>query len=237
MRVFQKHSIFAKKYTMNKLFIALCTLAIILVSCKSENKVAPAEETTILEKVAKAHGADEWNKVKEIRFTFNVDRDTIHFERSWVWNTKSQMVEGISNGDTIIYNRKAVDSLTTKADGAFINDKYWLLAPINILWDQKNLSYSFKEKALAPISNDSLPKLTVVYGNDGGYTPGDAYDFYLGDDYTIKEWVFRKGNNPEPSSITTWEDYVSLNGLNISRMHKNKEGNFSLYFTDVEVIN
>lgn len=222
---------------MRKSIIAFCTLTLLLISCKSEKKVTPVEETTILEKVAKAHGYDEWNKVKEIRFTFNVDRDTTHFERSWIWNTKSQDVQGISNGDTIFYNRKAVDSLSTRADGAFINDKYWLLAPINILWDQKNLSYTFDEKALAPISNDSLAKLTVVYGNEGGYTPGDAYDFFLGADYKIKEWVFRKGNNPEPSSITTWDDYVSLNGLNISKMHKNKEGNFSLYFTDVEVLN
>lgn len=220
---------------MNKLFITFCTLLVLLISCKSEKKPAPIEEDTILEKVAKAHGYDEWNKVKEMRFTFNVDRDTNHFERSWIWNTKSQEVQGMSNGDTITYNRKAVDSLATKADGAFINDKYWLLAPINILWDQNSLSYTFEETALAPISNDSLPKLTVVYGNNGGYTPGDAYDFYLGDDYKIKEWVFRKGNSPEVSSVTTWEGYESIDGLNISKMHKNKEGNFSLYFTNVEV--
>jgi hypothetical protein len=221
---------------MKKSFISFCTLLTLLVSCKSEKKITPVKEDTILEKVAKAHGYDEWNKVKEIRFTFNVDRDTAHFERSWIWNTKSQDVQGISNGDTVNYNRNAVDSLTTNADGAFINDKFWMLAPINILWDQNSLSYTFEETALAPISNDSLPKLTVVYGNEGGYTPGDAYDFYLGDDYKIKEWIFRRGNRPEPSSITTWEDYVSINGLNISRMHKNKEGNFSLYFTDVEVL-
>jgi len=221
---------------MNKSILSFCTLLILLVSCKSEKKITPVKEDTILEKVAKAHGFDEWNKVKEIRFTFNVDRDTMHFERSWVWSTKSQEVQGISNGDTIAYNRNAVDSLAIKADGAFINDKFWLLAPINILWDQNSLSYTFEETALAPISNDSLPKLTVVYGDDGGYTPGDAYDFYLGDDYTIKEWIFRRGNSLEPGSAATWEGYENINGLNLSKMHKNKEGNFSLYFTDVEVV-
>ncbi|NNJ89899.1 MAG: hypothetical protein HKP53_10880 [Eudoraea sp.] len=221
---------------MKKSLLPLCILLILLVSCKSEKKTVPVQEDTILEKVARAHGYDQWNEVKEIRFTFNVDRDTTHFERSWVWNTKSQEVQGISNGDTISYNRKAVDSIATRADAAFINDKYWLLAPINILWDQNNLSYTFQETSLAPISNDSLPKLTVVYGNDGGYTPGDAYDFYLDNDYRVKEWVFRKSNSPEPSSTTTWEGYEAINGLTISRMHKNKEGNFSLYFTDVEVL-
>lgn len=220
---------------MNKLIISLSTLLILIISCKSEKKSTPIKEDTILEKVAKAHGYDEWNKVKEIRFTFNVDRDTMHFERSWVWNTKNQDVQGISNGDTITYNRNKVDSMAIKADGAFINDKFWLLAPINILWDRNNLNYTFEENALAPISNDSLPKLTVVYGNEGGYTPGDAYDFYLGDDYKIKEWVFRRGNKPAPGSAATWEGYEYIKGLNISKMHKNKERTFSLYFTDVEV--
>ncbi|NNG09928.1 MAG: hypothetical protein HKM92_07130, partial [Arenibacter sp.] len=145
-------------------------------------------------------------------------------------------VTGISRGDTITYNRKEVDSTTSKVDAAFINDKYWLLAPINILWDEKSITYNYDESSIAPISNDSLPKLTIVYGNAGGYTPGDAYDFYLADDYRIKEWVFRKGNAPEPSSITTWEGYEQIEGLAVSTMHKNKEGNFKLYFTGVAAV-
>ena len=48
-----------------------------------------------------------------------------------------------------------------------------------------------------------MQKLTIVYGDEGGYTPGDAYDFYFGDDHIIKEWVFRKGNATEPSTMTT----------------------------------
>jgi hypothetical protein len=221
---------------MKNVLAPLLLLLILFTGCKSENKPAPAPEETILEKVANAHGYKNWNTIKEIRFTFNVDRDTLHFERDWVWDTKNHEVMGISNGDTIGYNRKSVDSLSAKADAAFVNDKYWLLAPINILWDKDNLDFTFEEKALAPISNDSLQKLTVVYKGDGGYTPGDAYDFYLGEDLKVREWIFRKGNSPEPSSTTTWEGYEDLNGIKISKMHKNKDGNFSLYFTGVEVI-
>lgn len=221
-----------------KRILILFSLLVLISSCKTEKKAEiPAVEMTILEKVANAHGVENWNAVKEIRFTFNVDRDTTHFERQWKWNTRTQDVMSTSAGEAVIYNRKQVDSLSQKADAAFINDKYWLLAPINIFWDRDNLTYTFEEKALAPISNDSLAKLTVVYGSDGGYTPGDAYDFYLGDDYLVKEWVFRRSNRPEPSSTTTWEGYKELNGIKISTMHRNAEGNFSLYFTDVEVLN
>ena len=222
---------------MKKLLL-LFALILISAACKTEKKTElPQVEETILEKVARAHGIENWNAIKKVRFTFNVDRDTTHFERQWSWDTRTQEVTAISKGDTILYNRKAVDSLSQGADAAFINDKYWLLAPLNILWDRDNLTYTYEEMSLAPISSDSLQKLTVVYGNEGGYTPGDAYDFYLGEDFLVREWVFRRSNSAEPTSITTWEGYEEINGLKISKMHKNKEGSFSLYFTDVEVIN
>jgi len=222
---------------MKKIVYLLSVLLLTISACKPEKKqeTDTVPEQTILEKVAYAHGFENWNAIQEIRFTFNVDRDTVHFERHWIWNTKTQDVQEISLGDTIRYNRKSVDSVASKADAAFINDKYWLLAPINILWDQNSLSYSVEENVPAPISGDSLTKLTVVYGNEGGYTPGDAYDFFLADDHTIKEWIFRRGNAAEPSTVTTWEDYVTINGISIAKMHKNKEGNFSLYFSGLEV--
>ena len=54
-------------------------------------------------------------------------------------------------------------------------------------------------------------------------------------DYVIKECVFRKGNQREPSMITTFEDYQDLNGLKTATMHKMGEGKFKLYFTALEV--
>ncbi len=79
-----------------------------------------------------------------------------------------------------------------------------------------------------------MQKLTIVYGSEGGYTPGDAYDFYFGSDYMVKEWVFRKSNQEEPSVATTWEDYQDIEGLKIAAMHKNAEGSFSISFTGLE---
>ena len=37
-----------------------------------------------------------WKNVEEIKFTFNVDRDTTHYERSWIWNIRKNEVTGIS---------------------------------------------------------------------------------------------------------------------------------------------
>ncbi|WP_340075620.1 hypothetical protein [Leptobacterium sp. I13] len=214
----------------------LIFLASLFFGCKTENKknAETEKEQSILEKVAHAHGFDHWKKVTEIHFTFNVDRDSTHFERSWVWHPKTNDVEYRHKNDTVIYNRHRVDSLSMVADKGFINDKYWLLSPFNLIWD-KGFTYEHSEKATAPISMKELQKLTIVYGNEGGYTPGDAYDFYFGDDYLIQEWTYRKGNTPEPSLTTTWEGYKDLNGIKIATVRNRDTGNWKLYFTELSV--
>jgi len=223
---------------MKKYLFTIILLAFIMIGCKEEKKTEssePEKELSLLEKIAFANGYDNWKNVKELKFTFNVDRDTSHFERTWVWKPKANDVTMMSATDTISYNRKQMDSITEKTNGDFINDKYWLLAPINILWDEKNITQEHSTQVVAPISNKPMQKLTVIYGNEGGYTPGDAYDFYFGDDYIVKEWVFRKANQAEPSMTTSWEDYVEKGGLKIAQMHKMPESNFKLYFTNLEV--
>lgn len=193
------------------------------------------QEKGILEKVAHAHGFENWGKVKEIKFTFNVDRDTSHFERSWIWKPGTNDVTAISPEKTLTYNRSDMDSVAYETNGGFINDKFWLLAPFQLQWNADNITHNHEMKAQAPISKKNMQKLTIVYGSEGGYTPGDAYDFYFDDDYIIQEWVFRKANQKEPSLITTFEDYKEMNGLKIATMHQTGDGSFKLYFTGLEV--
>ena len=126
-------------------------------------------------------------------------------------------------------------STLARADAGFINDKFWLLAPYQWVWDQQSFTHEFKEEAIAPISGDSVFQLTITYGQEGGYTPGDAYDFYLDRDSILREWVYRKGNQPEPSLITTWESYEDFEGLSIATMHVNTQGKSRLYFTGIRV--
>jgi hypothetical protein len=138
-------------------------------------------------------------------------------------------------GQSTTYNRKIVDSTTTNINAAFINDKFWLLAPYQLVWDANNFTYDHVTDANAPISNKPMQKLTIVYGAEGGTTPGDAYDLYFEEDYLLKEWVFRKGNQNEASMTTTWEDYTTINDLKIAKTHKKDGENFNLYFTGIEV--
>ena len=212
-------------------------LVIMITSCKTEKKQekpAIEKELSLIEKVAYKSGFENWNNVDELQFTFNVDRDTSHFERTWIWEVRKNQVTSIANNDTITYHRDQLDSISSKTNGGFINDKYWLLAPFNLVWDNGSYTHIHKENEIAPLSKKPMHKLTIVYGSEGGYTPGDAYDFFFEDDYLVKEWVYRKGNQPEASLVTSWEDYIEKGGLQIAKMHKNNEG-FKLYFTNIAV--
>ena len=224
---------------MNRIKLTSLLALLVFISCKTDKKTVAAEpeaEKSVLEKIAQASGYDNWKGISSLKFTFNVDRDTIHSERKWYWNIAANEVTGISYGDSVTYNRAAVDSTSAKVDAAFINDKYWMLAPFNLVWDQNNFTYQLDSVAEAPISKQSLQKLTIVYGSEGGYTPGDAYDFYFGDDYLIREWAFRKSNQPTPNVITTWEGYQDFEGLKIATIHKNAAGSFQISFTGIEAL-
>ena len=228
--------------------LSFLSILCILASCKQENqtpasvtaetaqKMTPAQELhPEVAAIAAAHGMDRWDAVEQIAFTFNVDRAGKNVaKRSWIWQPKTNEVTMTTATDTVSYNRNKLDSLSTKADQGFINDKYWLLAPYQIAWDE-GTTITTETMATAPLSQKSMKKLTLTYGNDGGYTPGDAYDFYYATAGTIEEWVFRKANAPEPTMITTFEGYKDLEGLLFATDHKDKDGSFRLYFTDVTV--
>lgn len=227
---------------MKHLFTLACLL-ILVVACKTEtkeqtiqSKTASKEkkELTTAEKIAQAHGIDNWKKINLIEFTFNVDKDSSHFERSWSWYPKTDDIGLISTKDTITFNRKSVDSVSLNADKGFINDKFWLLVPFQLVWD-KNTTITESVMEVAPISKKKLNKITLTYGNEGGYTPGDAYDIYFDSDYMIREWVFRQGNSEEPSMTTTFENHEDFNGIKIAKDHKMAEGNFNLYFSNIKV--
>lgn len=215
----------------------LIILLVIVSSCKSEKKPEqsiPAKPLTLAEKIANAHGFENWKNVSEIQFTFNVDSGEKHYQRSWTWQPKTNAVTMLTQKDTISYYTNKVDSTTIKADQGFINDKYWALFPFQLVWDT-TASLSEPTKVEAPISKAQLNKTTLTYTKEGGYTPGDAYDIFYDDNYNIKEWVFRAGNAAEASITNTFESYQDFNGIKIALEHKKAGENWNLYFSDVVV--
>lgn len=232
-----------------KLLKALPMMALVLLAaCRSEPKetekgpqgeapLAQADAREISRLVADAHGFQRWKEVEEFRFTFNADQGGLHFERSWIWEPKEHRVTAISGADTLAYRQDLLDSTAHKRNAGFINDRYWLLAPFNLVWDAQSYEPVYQKEQKAPISGETMQKLTIVYKDGGGYTPGDAYDLYFGDDMLIREWVYRRSNQKEPSLISTWEDYVEVEGLKLARRHVRQDGSPGPYFSGIEVKN
>ncbi|NRB60014.1 MAG: hypothetical protein HRU50_08790 [Winogradskyella sp.] len=221
-----------------KTFIFSLSLFLILTSCNTAEKKSTKEETiaplTVAEKIANAHGFENWKNVKRIDFTFNVEVNNQKGKgRHWTWHPKTNDVTMISN-DTITYNRRKIDNTAMGADRGFVNDKFWLLIPFQLVWDS-SATITEPKKAESPIHKETLDMITITYSNKGGYTPGDAYDIYYDQNYMIKEWSFRQGNSAEPSLSNTFENYQDFNGIKIALDHKKDNGNWNLFFSDVEV--
>lgn len=215
---------------MKILFYTILAFALVT-NCKETQKSPVSSNTqpelSIAQKIANAHGFKNWKHVSEIQFTFNNNRH-------WSWSPKSDTVTLHTEKDSLSYNRKTIDSISLKADRAFINDKFWLLIPFQLVWD-KSATITQPEKEQAPISKLTLNKITLTYPTEGGYTPGDAYDIYYGDDFIITEWVFRKGNKDKASLMNTFENYKNYNGLMLASDHKKEGSDWNLTLTNIAV--
>src|SRR5690606_13083585 len=196
---------------------------------------ASQENTDSLpQKVASAYGIEHFEEVDEIRYTWNVRRDSATvISRSWVWNPLSGEVAYSGPDTTVSYFLSDKDSNLNDIDSRFINDKYWLLFPFQLAWDT-GYDYEVSEGEKTPISGDPATKLTIVYNHEDGYTPGDAYDLYLDEQHQIKEWVFRRANGPTGRAMT-WENVQEHDGIRVALDHRDDQGNLVLWFSDVEV--
>ncbi len=218
---------------MKRLFYILF-IATTILSCKQEKKAKEIEKPlSIVEKIANAHGYENWHKVKTFEFTFGGKIDDSNSGRSWVWNPKTNDVRLVRNNDTTYYNRNSMDSIAIKTDRAFINDKFWALIPFQLVGD--DVTYTTEALATAPVSQTTMNKLTITYPKEGGYTPGDAYDIYFDEDYIIQEWSYRKANTKEPSLSNTFENYSTFNGLKIAQEHKKSEGDWNLLVRNIKI--
>lgn len=211
-----------KKFTLLLFVISL------LLSCSE------TPEKTIIQKIANANGFEKFEDVEELRYTFNVKvNDTLRTSRAWTWRPKDKTATITTPDSTVTYNYETEAPQNEKTDQRFINDQYWLLFPFHLVWD--DMEWEHTEQATAPISGEQMQRVTVTYPDGAGYTPGDVYEIYFGNDYMIKEWVYLSGGSRENPFATTWENYEEHKGIPIAKTHKNADGSFELFFTDVSV--
>ena len=183
----------------------------------------------LAKEIAKTYGLDSFEQIDAIRYTFNAEFPGVTASRSWVWQPKTGQVsyEGKDkNGNPVkaTYLRSQLDSqpanVKDDVDPSFVNDQYWLLFPFHVYWDT---SANVQDKGMQglPLGSGSSKLISVKYPSEGGYTPGDTWDLYVGKDNRVEQMVYHRGGPKKPSVvIVTWEGYKKAGPLLISADHR-----------------
>ena len=211
-------------------------LASLIIACQEapKSKVETSSPKSILDSIADAYGYQTWTDVEQISFTFNVERPTRKSARSWQWDVKNSVVSSTIDSATVQYNKLQVDSTMMGIDARFINDSYWLLFPFKLVWDKDSFTYEVEGMDETSNKEASQRKVIIRYGDTGGYTPGDIYDFYIDANYHITEWTWRKSNDTLPRLRTTLTPPENFSGLWLSTHHQGDD-DISIYFSGVKV--
>ena len=63
-----------------------------------------------------------------------------------------------------------------EVDPAFVNDQYWLIFPLLVVWDSGGNGANVEDTGMhkLPLGKGSARRVVVKYPSEGGYSPGDA---------------------------------------------------------------
>lgn len=179
----------------------------------------------------KASGGENWSKVKQLRFTFVVEADgkaVSTAKHNWNVVAGTDEVEWKDKHATVDLNNPPQEGDGKAAYGRWVNDSYWLLAPLKIR--DKGVTVTAEESK--EINGVSCQVLHLSFGTVG-LTPTDQYRFYV--DPTTKlmrawDYIPKEGQGLQAS----WESYKMFGGLTLATEHK--FNNKVIRFTDVEVV-
>jgi hypothetical protein len=228
----------ASRVTMIR-FLAFGMLVLAATSCAQKRP-------SIAEPIAKAYGLDSYGQIDAIRYTFNAEFPGVSVAHSWVWEPKTGQVsyegkdkEGKPVKATYLRSQLSSqsDAIKNEIEPSFVNDNYWLLFPFHAYWDTSADVQDKGQQAL-PQGSGLADLISVKYPSDIGYTPGDTWDLYIGNDNRVEQFVYHRGGPKKPSVvIATWEGYKKAGPLLISTDHHGTaDGNpLRIFFSDVAV--
>ena len=213
--------------TNSRFSTALCLLpifgALILAAPSGAQQRPP-----IIEKLAKTYGLDSFGQIDAIRYAFKAEAPGVDLSRSWIWEPKTDQVtyEGKDKSGKpvkVTYLRSQLGSQSAEVKGdidpGFLNDNYWLILPFHFAWDT-NTTVEDSGMQKLPLGTGSAEKVAVKYSSDGGYSPGDTWDLYVGTDGRIQEIAYHGGGPAKFEVAATWTDYKKAGPLLFSLDHR-----------------
>jgi len=235
-------------------FLIFGLLVLAATSCAQKPAPAPEQRSSVpeqtakinTEQIAKTYGLDSFGQIDGIRYTFNIQFPGVNVSRSWEWEPKTGKVsyEGKDKEGKpvkVSYMRDELssqpDAVKNGIDPAFTNDNYWLLFPLHAYWD-RSATVTDQGVQKLPLGNGSAELVAVKYPSEGGYTPGDTWELYVGKDNRVEQFVYHRGGSNKPSVVAaTWESYKKAGPLLISTDHHGTADGqpLQVFFSDVSV--
>lgn len=182
------------------------------------------EAEALAQRMLKAVNKEAWDKTRYVAWTFHGSGEHHYVwdkEKKWVrvsWGKNYMALLNISTQDGYAYKDGTAVSnneqkkLLKKAYKYFINDSFWLNAPVQVINPDTERKIVITEK------KDTA--LLVTY-NSGGVTPGDSYLWYFDDVGRPKKWRIWASILPIGGVEFTWEEWEMVNkDVHISTMHK-----------------
>jgi hypothetical protein len=183
----------------------------------------------IAEQMAKTYGLDAFGQIEGIRYTFNAELPGVKLSRTWEWNPKTDTVyyqgkDKAGKPVKVTYQRSQLgsqsDAIKNQIDPAFINDQYWLLLPLHVIWDG---SATVTDAGLhkLPLGSGAGERVVMKYPSQGGYAPGDTWELYVGADKRVEQMIYHRGGTAKPSVvIATWAGHKKAGPLLVSTDHR-----------------
>jgi hypothetical protein len=199
-------------------------------------------------------GREAWESLRYLRFTFAMEPGDSRNEAAWhLWDRKADRYrvewrEGDSTvvavfdtgsraGDVYVggvpVEPAARDALLETAYRRFINDTYWLMAPVKMLDPGVTRAY------VADSSNAEFDVVRLTFG-DVGLTPGDTYWMYVSrETNAIEKWAMvLEGNPTAPPAVWFWREYrdfeVPAGVVRFATRKEVPDGSFAVVTDEIE---
>ena len=211
-------------------FFLLAAISI-LVSCSNQqmqNSGSVTKESVINQIWESSGGKKTWDNARYLNFEFAPQREgkTV-MSRTHLWdrytgdyryeaktpsNQNLVVLFNVNNmkGSSYLDGKALPDSLNTKeikqAYASFINDSYWLLAPLKL--EDAGVNVTLKDSEV--IDGAKMNVLHLTFG-EIGLTPGDQYWLYVDSESgQVKRWKFLLQSKQEGDF--SWQDYKDIGG-------------------------
>jgi hypothetical protein len=197
----------------------ICVLTLMTVAWAAEDSATNLPPAAI--DLWKASGGDNWSKVKQIDFTFAVEQEGKQlFSAAHQWNVvggtdtvKWKDKEGKDHTATANLANPAKDGDEKTAFARWVNDSYWLLAPLKI----RDKGVKVEAGGPKDLGGTSMETINLSF-ESVGLTPTDRYVIYIDPQTKLpKAWDYIPQDGKGMQA--TWEKFQDFGGLMLATEH------------------